>query len=139
MMFQRIQDTLRSIYLDDGVPKHVRRRVLEASVRAGRDWRRDAVRAAYSSDDEEWKLTAVFSMRWIRGFDEQILEMLESRNPEIHYEAVCAAGNWEVDAAWPHVAAPIASQATEKSLLLAAPRFDEDDDLEEDEDEDARR
>jgi len=59
-------------------------------------------------------------MGWIRGFDEQILEMLESRNPDIRYEAVRAAGNWGVDAAWPHVAALLTSEATEKSLLLAA-------------------
>lgn len=120
MMFQRIKEALRRIYFDDRVPKQVRRRVLEASVRSPRGWHRDAVRAAYFSDDEDWKLTAVFCMRWIRGFDKQILEMLESRNPDIHYEAVCAAGNWPVDAAWPHVAALIASEATEKSLLLAA-------------------
>ncbi len=120
MEFQRIQESLRRTYIDDRMPKEVRRRVLEASVRAPQDWRQDALRAAYSSDDEDWKLTAVFCMRWIRGFDEQILEMLESPNPDIHYEAVRAAGNWAVGAAWPHVAALIASEATERSLLLAA-------------------
>ena len=60
-------------------------------------------RAAYSSDDEDWKLTAVFAMRSVRGFDGQILEALESENEDIHYEAVCAAGNWELEAAWSHV------------------------------------
>ena len=44
-------------------------------------------------------------MRFVRGFDEQILEALDSKNPDTHYEVVLAAGNWEVDAAWPHVAA----------------------------------
>ena len=91
-MFQRIQATLQEIHADHSVPKEVRRRVLEASVRAPRDWHQDAIREAYSSSDEEWKLTAVFCMGWIRGFDEQILEMLESRNPDIRYEAVRAAG-----------------------------------------------
>ena len=46
--------------------------------------------------------------------------MLRSRNPEIHYEAVCAAGEHEVDAAWPQVAALINSTKTEKRLLVAA-------------------
>jgi hypothetical protein len=59
-------------------------------------------------------------MRWIRGFDDLILEALESANPEIHYEAVCAAGTWEVDAAWSHVAALVTSKDTDKALLLAA-------------------
>ncbi len=118
--FHTIQESLRRLYMDATVPKDVRRRILEASVRAPQDWHQDAVRAAYSSNDEVWRLTAVFCMRFIRGFDEQILEALESENPDIHYEGVVAAGNWELNAAWPHVAALLNSAATEKSLLLAA-------------------
>jgi hypothetical protein len=59
-------------------------------------------------------------MRYVRGFEEQILEALDSENSDIEYEAVCAAGNWEVDAAWTHVAKLVTSHDTEKSLLLAA-------------------
>jgi hypothetical protein len=118
--FQRIQESLRSLYRDAKVPKEVRRRILEASVRAPQDWHRDAVRAAYSSDDEAWRLTAVFCMRFVPGFEEQILEALDSKNPAIHCEAVLAAGNWAVDAAWPHVAALVTSGETDKPLLLAA-------------------
>src|SRR6266508_370783 len=118
--FHRIQESLRKLYMDAGVPKDVRRRILEAAVRAPQDWHREAVRAAYASDDEAWRLTAVFCMRFVRGFDEQILEALDSENPDIHYEAVCAAGNWEVDAAWPHIAALVTSGETDKPLLLAA-------------------
>jgi hypothetical protein len=118
--FDRIQESLRQLYLDASVPREVRRRILEASVRAPQDWHQDAVGSAFSSDDETWRLTAVFCMRFVRGFDAQILEALDSKNPAIHYEAVLAAGNWEVDAAWPHVAALVTSGDTDKSLLLAA-------------------
>jgi hypothetical protein len=118
--FRKIQDSLRKLSMDTGVPKEVKRRMLEASVRAPQDWHQGAIRSAYSSDDEDWKLTAVFCMRWVSGFDDEILEALESRNPDIHYEAVCAAGNWELDAAWPHVAALVTSKDTGKPLLLAA-------------------
>lgn len=118
--FRKIQDSLRKLSMDTGVPKEVKRRILEASVRAPQDWHQAAIRSAYSSDDEDWKLTAVFCMRWVSGFDDEILEALESRNPDIHYEAVCAAGNWELDAAWPHVAALVTSKDTGKPLLLAA-------------------
>lgn len=31
-----------------------------------------------------------------------------------------AAGTWELDAAWPHIAAALASALTDKRLLLAA-------------------
>ncbi len=89
-------------------------------MRAPQDWHKDAVGTAFSSDDEAWRLTGVFCMRFVRGFDAQILEALDSTNPDIHYEAVLAAGNWEVGAAWPHVAALVTSGDTDKSLLLAA-------------------
>ena len=119
-MFHGIQESLRKLYMDAGVPKEVRRRIVEASVRAPQDWHQDAIRAAYSSDDEHWKLTAVFSMRWIRGFDDQILEALGSADPEIHYQVVCAAGNGGLDAAWPHVVGLVNSKETDKPLRLAA-------------------
>jgi len=59
-------------------------------------------------------------MQYVRGFEDQILEMLESPRSEIQYEAVRAAANWQLDAAWPHVAALVASKDTGKPLLLAA-------------------
>ncbi|MCF8080315.1 MAG: hypothetical protein K9K88_13640 [Desulfobacterales bacterium] len=119
-MFGNIQESFRRLYLDAAVPKNVRRRILEASVRAPQDWHRDAIRAAYASADEDWQLTAIFSMRWVRGFKKQFLEALESSNPEIHYQAVCAAGNWELDAAWPHVSSLLREPVNNKPLLLAA-------------------
>jgi hypothetical protein len=118
--FHEIQKMLCKLYLDTDVPKEVRRRILEASVRAPQDWHQSAIQEAYSSTDESWKLTAVFCMRFVRGFDEQILEALDTENQDIHYEAVCAAGNWEVDAAWSHIAALITAENTNKYLLLAA-------------------
>ena len=119
-MFSKIQETLHKLYMDAQTPKEVRRLVLEASARAPENWHKAAVAAAYRSDDEDWKLTAVFCMQFIRGFDKQILESLKSQNSDIHYHAVRAAGNWEIDAAWPHIAALVASEGTEKELLLAA-------------------
>jgi hypothetical protein len=117
--FQRVQHALRAAYLDGSSPKELRRRALEASVRAPQPWHRDAVSAAFAGGDEEWTLTAVFCMQYVKGFDRQILEALNSTNPDIHYEAVVAAGNWEVDAAWPHVAR-LLDEAADKPLLLAA-------------------
>jgi hypothetical protein len=118
--FRNIQDTLHRLYLDSNTPKEVRRRILEASVRAPEDWHQNAITAAYSSGDKDWMLTAVFSMRWVRGFDDQILEALKGADPEIHYQAVNAAGNWEMDAAWPRIVALLNDPGTPKPLLLAA-------------------
>ena len=118
--FREIRDSLRTLFRDASVLKDVRRRIVEASVRAPEDWHREAIRAAYASEDEDWKLTAVFGMRYVSGFDREIVAALESENPDVHYEAVCAAGVWSVAAAWPHVAALVTAKDVDKPLRLAA-------------------
>ena len=118
--FRRIQLALHKLYLDESVPVEGRRRILEASVRAPCNWHRDAISLAYSSGDRDWMLTAVFSMRWVRGFDDRILEALNSSDCEIHREALYAAGNWELNAARDHIVALIRDGATPKPLRLAA-------------------
>ncbi len=119
-MFDFIQKTFRRLYMDAAVPETVRRRMLEASVRAPMEWHRNHVRAAYHSTEEAWRLTAVFCMGFIPGFDEEILTALSSENPDIVCQAVWAAGNWGMDNAWPNIAALLDSERTEKELLLAA-------------------
>jgi hypothetical protein len=118
--FHAIQDLLHRLYLDESNTKELRRRILEAAVRAPQDWHRSAVSAAYSSGDKDWMLTAVFAMSRVRGFDDQILEALESTDAEIHFEAVNAAGVCGLEAAWPHVVALVRTPSTPKLLLLAA-------------------
>ena len=118
--FHRIQQSLHARYLEDDIPKEVRRRILESSVRAPADWHRDAVRAAYSRDDRDWRLTAVFAMRYVHGFTDEIVAALDDPDEEVRYEAVTAAGNWEVDSAWLHVSALLTAPDTDKALLLAA-------------------
>lgn len=118
--FRKVVNGLRAIYADESAPKLVRRRVLEAAVRAPQEWQHDAIAEAYESGDPEWRLTAVFAMRWVRGFDDEILEALESPDDDLQYEAIEAAGSWQIDAAWPHVVGLLQSKKTEKSLLLAA-------------------
>ena len=111
---------MRELYLDTGQPRDVRRKILEASVRASRKWHPEAVRSAYASDDAAWRLTAVFCMCYVGGFEKEIRAALDSEDPDIRYQAVRAAGNWELDAAWPHVAALVSSDRVDKRLRLAA-------------------
>lgn len=119
-MFRTITERLSELFKDQSQPRQVRRSILEASVRAGQEWHLEAIQQAYESPDRDWRLTAVFCMRFVRGFESRIMESLESDNEDIHYHAVIAAGNWEVDQAWPHIAALAESLDTEKSLRLAA-------------------
>jgi HEAT repeat protein len=120
LTFRTIQESLEKLYLANSTPKEVRRRILEASVRAPQIWHQGAIRQAYSSGDKEWMLTAVFAMRWVRGFDDQILKALKSDDPEIKYQAVIAAGNWGLDGAWSPIVELLNDGHSPKALLLAA-------------------
>lgn len=120
-VFHKIQNFLRAVYQDESVPKEVRRSILESSVRAPETWHARAIRLAYDSGDRDWMLTAVFGMRHVRGFDKEILESLTTDDEEIHVQAIKAAGNWEVDAAWQHIFELVENEGfTPKPLLLAA-------------------
>lgn len=118
--FGEVRQALRATYENPSTPKLVRRRVLEGAVRAPQDWQREAIRVAYATDDPEWRLTAVFCMRFVQGFDEQILASLESPDVEVEAEAVRGAGEWELKEAAPHVLRLLANKDTDKDLLVAA-------------------
>jgi hypothetical protein len=118
--YDTIVNALPRLYNDASVPKQVRRRVLEASVRAPQEWQKDAARAAWASGDDEERLTAVFCMGYVRGFDQEILEALKDKNSDLRYEAICAAAEWPISAAWPVVSSLIASPSSDKKTLLAA-------------------
>jgi HEAT repeat protein len=118
-VFETMQHTLRDIFFDETAPKIVRRRALEAAVRATDEWHADAIRTAYSGD-KDWVLTAAFCMQYVPGFHAEILNLLQNPDPDIRYEAVSAAGSQEVEDAWPHVAALLKQPVTDKPLFLAA-------------------
>lgn len=118
--FNKIRKLLRAVYLDAGVPEEVRRRALEAAVRAPQDWQQAAVRAAWASGDPDWRLTAAFCMAYVKGFDQSIMEALHSGNPDLRYQAVIAAGNWGLKSAWKDIAPLVGADNDDKPLRIAA-------------------
>jgi len=116
---ERIRTVLRDIYRDPSAPKYVRRSALEASVRSPEDWHTGAVRAAFRDNDDEWKLTGIFGMCFVPGFEEEILEALESPDPDVRFHALQAAGNWCVSESWPRVRGTLRRE-TDRDLVLAA-------------------
>lgn len=119
--FRRITESLRELYDDENNSDVIRRSVLETVVHAPDDWQREAIEAAYASEDPEWQVTAVFCMQLIGGFEPCILESLNSDNTQIALHAIRAAGDWELDAAWPHLLA-LLHPGTAKHLLIAVMR-----------------
>ena len=137
--FHTIQDSLQKLFLDAATPKQVRRRILEASVRAPDDWQQTAIAAAYSSGDRDWMLTALFAMRWVRGFDNRILEALNSPDRDI-IEAVGNIRPAEAGVILADLAdsrdEDIAEAAFEAMAMAEAASDEEDDEDDEDEDDD---
>lgn len=93
--FDEMQDRFEKLHRSASVPKLVRRRILESSVRAPRAWHRGAVRAAWCGDDLEWRKTAVFAMGRLAGFEEMLGEALEADDERLVCEALRAAGGRE--------------------------------------------
>lgn len=114
-----VQSRLRELHEDESVPDDVRRGVLEASARGPQVWHSAAIERAYTSDNLAWRLTAVFCMRFVQGFEPRILASLDDDNVEIRRQAVMAAGVWEIDAAWP-IVEKILERNDDKEIVLAA-------------------
>ncbi|MDP2955377.1 MAG: hypothetical protein Q8N53_03065 [Longimicrobiales bacterium] len=131
-LFRRARDTLQALFHDPELPEEVRRRVLEASIRADAPWHEGAVRAAFHSGDPAWRLTAVFCMAFVPGFEKEIVEAMKSEDPDLLCEAIRSAGERAVDGAWPRIRAVILEatsgwalprrgvEDTDRALLLEA-------------------
>lgn len=117
---RRIRSTLHELYLDADSPTYVRRRVLEASIRHQEGWHEGAIRAAYHTEDPEWRLTAVFCMGHVPGFEDSIVEALDSSDPATEREALRAAGARGVTEAWTHIRRILRTPGAERELLLTA-------------------
>lgn len=118
--FHEIEARLERAYRDAEVPKDVRRRALEAAVRSPRPWQKGAVRSAWASGDPDWRLTAVFCMGYVKGFEAEILEALGSDAPELKIEAVRAAGAMGLEEAGDELVLLAASDGTPRELRFAA-------------------
>ena len=117
--FERIQRSLKSCFGDTANPKAVRGRALEASVRSPKKWHREAIRSLYAGEDEDWKLTAVFCMRRLGGFEAEIVEALGSKNQSIQSEAFAAFGELDIDLAGPDFAAAMEDEDVKTGLAQA--------------------
>ena len=106
-MYQRVTEDLHAVYADASYPKLVRRRALESAVRSPKPWQEAAARAAWASDDPEWRATAVFCMGLLHhcDFAEEIAAALHCDEDPSRYEAIVAAGHRAIEALGPEIRA----------------------------------
>ena len=119
-MFGTIVATVRRIYEDESQPKLLRRRALEVLVRDPQPWLEGEIRKHLTSADEDWKLTAVFAMGYVNGFEKEITEAVQSAAEPILFEAVRSAGSQEIAATAPRIRELAQSATVDPDTRLAA-------------------
>ena len=118
--FRELTSALRAVYEDETQPTIVRRRALEVLVRDPQPWQKDAIRRDFASSERDWKMTALFAMGYVRGFERELLEVLRTADGDLLYEAVRAAGNAEVVEAAPILEAFALSDEADRDVRLEA-------------------
>lgn len=100
-LHHRIENKLLQLTTSESEAKLLRRRALEALGYSSRPEMKNLIRAAYNMNDPEWLVSSIFAMgrsansSWIPS----VLEMLDSENQEVLFEAVRAAGELEAPSA----------------------------------------
>jgi hypothetical protein len=118
--FAAIVRRLGELYADEGQATLVRRRAFEVLIRDPQPWHAAEIRKLFSSDDEEWRTTAVFAMGHIKGFASELAATVERAEGALLSEAVRAAGSMEVAAAAPRIRALATSANADLDLRLEA-------------------
>jgi HEAT repeat protein len=110
------RSALRTVHDDPSEPDLVRRRALEAAVRAPDSWMGPAARRALTSTDPQWRMTGVFAAAHIAGLESLIVASLEDADPEVRIEAVRAAARGGVEEATSRLCEWARSRDTEREL-----------------------
>lgn len=126
--FEHVRRALKHLYHDASASDLVRRRVLETSVRSRMSWHTGAVNGAWRSESEDWRITAVFCMGFVPGFEDVIADALAAPTPALRFEAVRAAGMREMQEVAATVARMLSQPSESREVRLAAiealPRID---------------
>jgi hypothetical protein len=118
--FDAILGELRAIYEDESQPKLVRRSAIEALVRHPQPWHLDVVGDLAESNDPDWRITSVFAMGYVPGFDDEIVKVLATADGAMLYEAVRAAGRAEVTESAAKIREIATSEQLDSGLRAAA-------------------
>lgn len=121
-ILRRIENKLLKLTTKEEEAKLLRRRALEAMGYSSRSEMKNLLLAAYNNNDPEWLVTALFAMgrsansTWVPS----VMEMLDSENPEVLFEAVRAAGELEAPAARKRLLKIVKTQPEGSEIRMAA-------------------
>ena len=118
-VYDKIRVELKNVYLNEK-DELLRRRALEASVRAPEDWHVAAVRELYASANEKLRVTAVFCMGFLKGFEQEILASLNDPSEDIRVEAIGSAGEQALTKAGPEILKVARAPKTSREMRIAA-------------------
>ena len=119
-LFRQIEARLLEI-MDSDEPTLVRRRALEALSFSGRSAVESLIEEAYDYGDEDWLVSALFAMgrsanpRW----EPLVLEKLEDESERVQLEAARAAGELDLQDAYPALLDLLASEDDELRMAAA--------------------
>jgi HEAT repeat protein len=93
------------VVINGGDELEVRRRAVEALAFSSRPEVEPLITAAYASDEDQMRISAVFAMGRTADvmWASQVLAELENREPEMRFEAARAAGELELEDAGPEL------------------------------------
>jgi HEAT repeat protein len=127
-VYRAIVQRVRALYEDETEAKEVRRRAFEVLVRDPQPWQRQSIIEHFASQDGEWRLTAIFGMGAISGFDSELLQLVKSAEGEELFEAVRAARERSLTEAAPRIISLAMSDETARDTrceaILALPHVD---------------
>ena len=118
--FEELRTRLRAIHDDATQPTIVRRRALEVLVRDPQPWHSDAIRRPFAAADRDWKLTAIFAMGYVRGFEKEVLALLQDAEGDFLFEAVRAAAELGLEEGGGRIAELAESPETDPEVRLVA-------------------
>jgi len=103
-LLRTIEDTLLSVINSEELPG-IRRAALEAMGYSSRDEIIPIIETAFTSNDQNWKASAVFAMGRSANIDwqPQIMATLQSKLPLLRCQAARAAGELEISEAIPYL------------------------------------
>lgn len=118
--FSEVRAALQRVWRDGANHELVRRRAIEASVRAPEGWHEKAIREAFDKADSAWRLTAVFCAGYVCGFTNEVVDALDSKDHDLVLEAVRAADNQGMQLAGPALLSFASAPQTPRPIREAA-------------------